>query len=233
MTGGLTASSFTTSGNVTAYAVNASSVVSTPQLCLNGTCMTEITASGGAGLAATQTFTGANTFQGSVTVSSFTAATATIQSALVSTATIGTEAIFAAASAPAGVPGKGVLFYDTATNVFMVSENGASARPIVDPPGNWTCTIRSAVSACINIGASTVTGISVACSGNEKLFSWGWGTDDRLSTSNVCSSNSTPPIAPLSLVQNKITGQGVTLRIYHPGEVSKYTKFTVYANCCQ
>lgn len=186
--------------------------------------------------AATQTFTGANTFTNSVTISSLTAT-----QSLISTTTIGTEAIFNAASQPAGVSGKGVLYYDTSLNVFMVKENNGVAKPIVDPPGNWTCTIKTGTS-CSPIGttAGHITLPSVACSGNEKMMAWTINITPfeagvtQLYSNSSCTTGGSGLVTTL-LYFPSFSGQGLGggngTAI---GTVaSRYLKLTGYVNCCQ
>lgn len=72
----------------------------------------------------------------------------------------------------------GKIYFST-SNVFMVSENGGIPKPIVDPPGNWTCTIRAGAAT----GNISTTGLSstASCVGVEKVISGGCTAGGTLS----------------------------------------------------
>lgn len=139
-----------------------------------------------------------------------------------------------ATSAPAGIAGKGVLYYDNTLNVFMVKENNGAPKPIVDPPGNWTCATRIGTSACTSIsGSESIQMAATAtCAGNEKMFSYVW---------SFMPYNQYAGCATISAVDNSIpslngasmSGQSITIRATHSAVTSRYQMLTIYANCCQ
>ena len=113
---------------------------------------------------------------------------------------------------------QGKLVFDVADNVFKVSENGASFRPIVDPPGNWTCTIRISTTTGSSGDAST----SVLCTGTEKALSGGCslsGATTVLDSSWLINSPSTT------------TSQGWSCQFQGDGTDTPQIK--ALANCCQ
>lgn len=106
----------------------------------------------------------------------------------------------------------GKIYFST-SNVFMVTENGGAPRPIVDPPGMWTCTLRMGAGC----SASALCTDSVACVGLEKAISGG------------CAISAVSAPSGASLLTDGPTGQGWQCEGYVGGG-----SFTVKArvNCC-
>lgn len=77
---------------------------------------------------------------------------------------------FTTATVQTSAASSGVIYFST-HGVFMVSEAGGIPKPIVDPPGNWTCTIRTG-SATANISTSMLDS-TATCSGAEKALGGG------------------------------------------------------------
>lgn len=162
----------------------------------DGSHLTGLSAGGDVFLSHNNVMTGFNTF---------TSSTSFTEVAL-------SSGVFAAVSAPVGISGKGVLYFDTSAQAFMVKENNGTAKPIVDPPGNWTCTLRNGSGTTIN---STGASDSVSCSGSEKVLSGG------CTVSSYGSTVLTPFGAP--------TNQGWSCQ---GATVSGSVTLTSYANCC-
>ena len=146
------------------------------------------------------------------------ASTISANIATLSTGTISTEVIFSTASAPTMQSGKGIIYFSTA-NVFMVRQNDGIDKPIVDPPGNWTCTIRS--SAESTAISNTLNSISVSCSGSEKVISGG------------CYLSSGVPNGTTNVLQGAPSSQGWICTGVQSGTTAGTLKFKAYANCCQ
>jgi hypothetical protein len=127
---------------------------------------------------------------------------------------ISTGVVFLGIPAPTSAANQGILYYDSTRNAFYVSQNGGAAVPIVDPPGNWTCTVRNGSF----MGSTTgLQDISAACSGNEKVFAGGCEvTVGNASSQTYCGL--------------KQSGQGWEFKVSFTGGV---TTINVWANCCQ
>lgn len=178
------------------------------------------TSLGNAGLASTNTFTGGNTFGGVgkttetfQSVSSFTATSTVTFNGVTTFNTVialSSAANFGGVNPIVGASGTGVLYFDSTLHVFMVSENGGTPKPIVDPPGNWTCTIRTGTCLTVNCTATA------SCSGTEKLLS------------SSCAPDSTSPS-----LKYYSTFSGQTVSCVEYSGVNDGGTRTAYANCCQ
>lgn len=186
-------------------------------------CTASSSLSNAASLIATQTFSGANTFESSTVFASggrdivlTTAAVGNLGALKIVGQTgsvqISTGMVFLGMQAPTSGANQGVLFFDSTKNAFFVSENGGAAKPIVDPPGNWACTVRSN-----SITATGLFDLVASCSGNEKVMNGGcqFPVGGGAPTTYYCGV--------------KQTGQGWEYKGTYSGSSQTYI---VFANCC-
>jgi len=186
----------------------------------------------------TQTFTGGNTFASTttflkqVTISTGLAVSGQVDfigDLNISTVNITTEVIFSS-STPSGITGKGVLYYDDTLGVFMVKENAGAAKPIVDPPGNWTCTIRNAQSLCVVTAVNQVVTSTSTCVGNEKLL--GWSGSANTYTNATCAV--LMPTAEYEYFRE--AGAAFVDQSVYVSYILRNTAYSLvksYANCCK
>lgn len=127
---------------------------------------------------------------------------------------VSSSAAFAGIGTVTSASGQGVLYFDSAQNVFKVSENSGVSKPIVDPPGLWTCTLRTGT-ATFATGSSSTRTATVSCSGNEKVMTGGC----EVSSSGPNIFNNAPTGQGWSCTGSDGSGTGIVL--------------TAKANCCQ
>jgi hypothetical protein len=105
-----------------------------------------------------------------------------------------------------------IVTRDASGRITSISTAAISA---IDPPGVWTCTVRSgSASATQNSGIVTS---AAACTGNEKVISGG------------CEVSNTAPVSVTAVIGYP-TGQGWTCNLIGSG--SGYMTTTAHANCC-
>lgn len=147
-----------------------------------------------------------------------------------------TTTVYLPIANPPGIAGAGVIFYSSATQSLMVTNNNGAPTAIPDPPGNWTCTVRLG-SGCNPATAGFLAPCSdtVSCVGNEKVLGRSCLMTTAFGTNRVANTyGAANPSFPSSVYYEDYltsTGQGVTCIGYYGGSGINDLLQAV-ANCC-